>query len=41
MTAKGRKNREQFCREWDPAVALDKIVESMPDDIATKAKWPF
>jgi hypothetical protein len=40
-TAKGRKNREKFCREWDPVAALDKIVESMPDDIATKAKWPF
>jgi hypothetical protein len=41
MTAKGRKNREQFCRDWDPVKALDKIVESMPNDIGTKAKWPF
>jgi hypothetical protein len=41
MTAKGRKNREQFCQEWDPVAALDKIVESMPNDIGTKAKWPF
>jgi hypothetical protein len=41
MTAKGRKNRKQFCKDWDPAVALDKIVESIPDDVGTKAKWPF
>ena len=40
-TAAGRKNREKFCQEWDPVKALDKIVESMPDDIGTKAKWPF
>lgn len=40
-TAKGLKNREKFCKDWDPAAALDRIVESMPDDIATKAKWPY
>jgi hypothetical protein len=37
----GRANREKFCREWDPAIAMDRIVESMPEDIATKPKWPF
>lgn len=40
-TKPGRANREKFCKEWDPVAALDKIVESVPDDIATKAKWPF
>jgi hypothetical protein len=37
----GRGNREKFCREWDPEIAMDRIVESMPEDIATKSKWPF
>jgi hypothetical protein len=37
----GRANREKFCKDWDPVATLDKIVESMPEDIATKAKWPF
>lgn len=40
-TKEGRANRAKFCREWDPVAALDRIVESMPEDIATKAKWPF
>lgn len=25
-TAKGRKNREKYCKPWDPAVALERIV---------------
>ena len=40
-TKEGQANRAKFCREWDPVAALDKIVESMPDDIAVKPKWPF
>jgi hypothetical protein len=40
-TKEGRANREKFCKEWDPAIAMDRIVESVPEDIATKSKWPF
>jgi hypothetical protein len=40
-TKQGRANREKFCKDWDPAIAMDRIVESVPGDIATKAKWPF
>ena len=40
-TKEGRANRAKFCREWDPAIAMDRIVESMPEDISTKPKWPF
>jgi hypothetical protein len=40
-TKAGRANRAKFCREWDPAVAMDRIVASVPEDVATKAKWPF
>jgi hypothetical protein len=40
-TKEGCANREKFCREWDPEIAMDRIVESMPEDIATKPKWPF
>ena len=40
-TKEGRANRDRFCKEWDPVAALDKIVESMPEEIATKPKWPF
>lgn len=40
-STKGRANRAKYCQPWDPVAALDKIVESMPDDIATPAKWPF
>ena len=25
-TAKGRKNREKYCKPWDPALALERIV---------------
>ena len=38
-TKEGRANRERFCKDWDPALALEKIA--VPEDIATKAKWPF
>ena len=37
----GRANREKFCQEWDPVASLDKIIKSIPTDIATKPKWPF
>jgi len=37
----GRANREKFCKEWDPVESLDRIVASMPEDIATKPKWPY
>ena len=40
-TKEGRANREKFCREWDPEIAMDRIIESVPEDIATKSKWPF
>ena len=40
-TKEGRANRDKFCKEWDPAIAMDRIVESMPEDIATKPKWPY
>lgn len=40
-TKEGRANRKRFCKDWDPVAALDKIVESMPDEIAVKSKWPF
>jgi hypothetical protein len=29
-TAKGRKNRKLFCREWDPVESLDRIIASTP-----------
>jgi hypothetical protein len=38
-TKEGRANREKFCKDWDPAEALDRIA--VPEDIATKPKWPF
>lgn len=40
-TKEGRANRAKFCSPWDPVVSLDRIVESVPEDVATKAKWPF
>jgi hypothetical protein len=40
-TKEGRTNREKFCRPWDPIESLEKIVVSVPEEIATKAKWPF
>lgn len=27
-TAIGRKNRAKYCKEWDPALALDRIIET-------------
>ena len=35
----GQKNRERFCKDWDPADALEKIA--VPEEIATKPKWPY
>jgi len=29
-TEEGRANRAKYCQEWDPAIAMDRIVESMP-----------
>jgi hypothetical protein len=40
-TKEGRANREKFCKPWDPVESLDKIVASMPEEIAVKSKWPF
>jgi hypothetical protein len=40
-TKAGRANREKFCKGWDPVAALDKIIESIHEDVATKSKWPF
>jgi hypothetical protein len=30
-TAKGRKNREKYCREWDPVESLERIVKAFPN----------
>ena len=40
-TKEGRANREKFCKPWDPVESLDRIIASIPEDVATKAKWPF
>jgi hypothetical protein len=40
-TKEGRANRDKFCKPWDPVESLEKIVASMPEDIATKPKWPY
>lgn len=37
-TAKGRKNRERYCREWDPVEALDRIAVPEPTE-AEKAEF--
>jgi hypothetical protein len=29
-TNKGRANRAKYCREWDPAVALERIYKEFP-----------
>ena len=36
-SAVGRKNRAKYCREWDPAVALERIVVSADEE---SAEWP-
>jgi hypothetical protein len=28
----GRANRAKYCRAWDPEIAMNRIVESMPDN---------
>ena len=33
-TAKGRKNREKYCKEWDPVEALKRIPVPEPESIA-------
>jgi hypothetical protein len=33
-TAKGRKNREKYCKEWDPVEALKRIPVPDPESIA-------
>lgn len=38
MTAKGRKNREKYCKPWDPALALEKIAVPEPTE-AEKAEF--
>jgi hypothetical protein len=42
-TKEGRANRAKFCKDWDPAESLDKIIKEFADveEVATKAKWPF
>jgi hypothetical protein len=29
-TKEGRANRKKYCKEWDPAVAMDRIVKAFP-----------
>lgn len=29
-TPKGRKNRAKYCKEWDPAVSMDRIIKAFP-----------
>ena len=36
-TALGRKNRAKYCLEWDPAVALERIVVPANN---VRARWP-
>lgn len=30
-TKQGRANRAKYCREWDPEIAMDRIVKPLPD----------
>jgi hypothetical protein len=30
-SAKGRANRKKYCKDWDPAVSLDRIIQSNPE----------
>ena len=30
-TAKGRKNRAKYCREWDPQESLERIIKEFPN----------
>jgi hypothetical protein len=53
VSAKGRKNREKYCRPWDPELALSRILvpeQTLEEDLEefealiekkTQAKWPF
>ena len=41
-TAKGRKNCEKYCKEWDPAVALSKlpVPENLTSDVeCVQCEW--
>lgn len=49
-TAKGRKNREKYCKDWDPVASLEKIVLDLGDQIGAdpeevaeikQSGWPF
>jgi len=40
-TKEGRANRAKYCKPRDTAESLDKIVASVPEEIAVKSKWPF
>ena len=50
-TAKGRKNRERYCKPWDPVESLERIVKEFPVSEMTevseenwplpKGSWPF
>ncbi len=49
-TAKGRKNREKYCKEWDPVASLEKIVLELGEEIGAdpeelaeikQSGWPF
>jgi hypothetical protein len=49
-TKEGCSNRKKYCKEWDPAAALDKIIAVQVDPefepkvgetVAPKGSWPF
>ena len=47
-TKEGRKNREQYCKPWDPVESLEKIIKEFPkveetagETVAPKGSWPF
>ena len=29
-TAKGQKNRAKYCKEWDPEVSMNRIIQAFP-----------
>jgi hypothetical protein len=47
-TKEGRANRKKYCRPWDPAVSMDRIVQAYPvekdttdETVVPKGTWPF
>jgi hypothetical protein len=49
-TAKGRKNRKKYCREWDPVASLERIVLQLGEEVGASEeelaeiksnRWPF